>query len=398
VVKDNCMKILMIAPEPFFTPRGTPFSEYYRIKCLLELGHSVDLVTYPIGEDVDLKGLRIIRAPRIPGIKSIKIGPSMAKIPLDASLFYAAWRQLERAEYDALHSHEEAGIMCVQFAQMYGLPHIYDMHSSLPDQLKNFRFTENKLITGAFDWIEKTVLTTADGVIAICPSLVDKALEIEPRAYVELIENTAESHAVDDVSENEIEALRAKLGLHGKKIVLYIGTFETYQGLEILLESGKDVFEGREDTVFLLVGGREEQVESIKELASDIGIIDNCRFTGMVPHDQVPAYLKLSDLLVSPRRYGTNTPLKIYSYLRSGRPIVATNLYTHTQVLNEDVSELVDPTAEAFAKGINKILNAPEYGKQIADAAYQLAERKYSYDQYVSKTERLYNTVMEQRS
>ena len=50
------MKILMIAPEPFFEPRGTPFSEYHRIRALLELGHTVDLVTYPFGRDVVAAG------------------------------------------------------------------------------------------------------------------------------------------------------------------------------------------------------------------------------------------------------------------------------------------------------------------------------------------------------
>lgn len=387
------MKILMIAPEPFFTPRGTPFSEYYRIKCLTELGHSVDLVTYPIGEDVEIDGLRIIRAPRVPGINSIKIGPSLAKLPLDLSLFFASWRQLQKEEYDVIHSHEEAGIMSVYFAHMYGIPHIYDMHSSLPDQLKTFKFTENKLITAAFEWLEETVLSTADGVIAICPSLVDKAKSIYPDVPVELIENTAESHAVDQVEPAEVERLRAELGLENKRIVLYLGTFETYQGLEILLESGKGVFANHAGTVFLLVGGRPAQVEQIKALASELGIEGQCRFTGMIPHQQVPKYLKAADVLVSPRRYGTNTPLKIYSYLRSGTPIVATNLYTHTQVLNEEVAVLVEPNAEAFAAGICKVLKSEELGKQIAAKAYSLAEKNYSYSQYVEKTRLLYQSV-----
>ena len=56
----------MLAPEPFFEPRGTPFSEYHRIKALAELGHHVDLVTYPIGRDVELPNLRIFRAWRPP--------------------------------------------------------------------------------------------------------------------------------------------------------------------------------------------------------------------------------------------------------------------------------------------------------------------------------------------
>ena len=59
----------MLAPEPFFEPRGTPFSEYHRIKALVELGHSVDLVTYPIGRDVALPNLRIFRGLRPPFVR-----------------------------------------------------------------------------------------------------------------------------------------------------------------------------------------------------------------------------------------------------------------------------------------------------------------------------------------
>ena len=88
------MRILMIAPEPFFQPRGTPFSEYYRTRALTELGHEVDMVTYPIGEDVSIPGLRIFRAPGIPGIRKISIGPSLAKLPLDVMVFFSAVRRL----------------------------------------------------------------------------------------------------------------------------------------------------------------------------------------------------------------------------------------------------------------------------------------------------------------
>ena len=77
------MHILMIAPEPFFEPRGTPFSEYHRIRALLDLGHTVDLVTYPFGKDVALPGLKIIRAARPPFVTRVKIGPSPAKLFLD---------------------------------------------------------------------------------------------------------------------------------------------------------------------------------------------------------------------------------------------------------------------------------------------------------------------------
>ena len=83
----------MIAPEPFFEARGTPFSEFHRIRALTTLGHEVDLVTYPFGQAVTMPGLRIFRSARPPFVRRVKIGPSLAKIPLDALLTLTAFRR-----------------------------------------------------------------------------------------------------------------------------------------------------------------------------------------------------------------------------------------------------------------------------------------------------------------
>ena len=74
------MKILMIAPEPFFRLRGTPFSIRQRLEALCEFGYRVDLLTYPFGGEVNLEGLRIFRSFRPFWIKNVKIGPSWGKI------------------------------------------------------------------------------------------------------------------------------------------------------------------------------------------------------------------------------------------------------------------------------------------------------------------------------
>src|SRR3954452_9201294 len=89
----DTVKILMLAPEPFFEPRGTPFSEYHRIKALGELGHHVDLVTYPIGRDVELPNLRIFRSLRPPFVSRVPIGPSFTKLMLDALMLLTVARR-----------------------------------------------------------------------------------------------------------------------------------------------------------------------------------------------------------------------------------------------------------------------------------------------------------------
>src|SRR5580765_3280213 len=140
----------MIAPEPFFEPRGTPFSEFHRIRAMTALGHQVDLVTYPFGRDVTMPGLRIFRCVRPPFVHRVGIGPSAAKLPLDALLTLTAFRRALGGRYDAIHSHEEAGAIGVVLAMMLRVPHLYDMHSSLPQQLTNFAFSRSVLIRRAF--------------------------------------------------------------------------------------------------------------------------------------------------------------------------------------------------------------------------------------------------------
>ena len=96
----------------------------------------------------------------------------------------------------------------------------------------------------------------------------------------------------------------------------------------------------------LVVGGEPAQVEQAKARAASAGAAAAMVFTGQQPAKEIPGFVQAADLLVSPRIRGTNTPLKIYSYLRSGKPIVATNLLTHTQVLSPAIARLVDPKPE----------------------------------------------------
>src|SRR5579875_1388386 len=134
----------MIAPEPFLEPRGTPVSVYYRIKALLSSGYQVDLITYPIGKEVILPGLRIYRAPRLPFMREVKVGPSWTKFLLDLFVFgIAVWR-LCTGHYRYIHTHEEAGVMGAILSTAFGCEHLYDMHSDIAEEMTNFSFTRSR--------------------------------------------------------------------------------------------------------------------------------------------------------------------------------------------------------------------------------------------------------------
>jgi glycosyltransferase involved in cell wall biosynthesis len=378
------MRILMIAPEPFFEPRGTPFSEYHRIRALLDLGHTVDLVTYPFGTDVHMPGLRIFRAARPPFIRHVRIGPSAAKVALDATLTLTALNRARKERYDAVHSHEEGAAIGVVIASALRIPHLYDMHSSLPQQLENFAFSRSALLRWIFQRLERTAISRSRVTVVICPHLAETARNVVPGARVVLIENAPGS--AETWVEGSGRAVRNSLGIGpGVPIVLYTGTFEAYQGLDLLFAAAAIVRRTRPDVRFVLAGGKPDQIARAKVQAGAAGA-EHVIFAGEQPSESIPAYLDAADALVSPRSSGTNTPLKIYQYLRSGRVIVATRLLTHTQVLSDDVAILTKPTADDFARGILEAVANPAASKRLADAAQQLAATRYTYEAYLQRT------------
>jgi glycosyltransferase involved in cell wall biosynthesis len=112
-------------------------------------------------------------------------------------------------------------------------------------------------------------------------------------------------------------------------------------------------------------------------------------FTGTRSPEEIPRAIQLSHVLVSPRTSGTNTPLKLYAYLQSGKPIVATNLYTNTQVLQPDVAVLVDPNPDALARGICAVLEDPILASRLGARARELFENCYSFQTFIQKTDQV---------
>ena len=384
----------MIAPEPFFEPRGTPFSEFHRIRALTALGHQVDLVTYPFGRDVSMPGLRVFRSLRPPFLRGVKVGPSFAKIPLDALLALTACRRALTERYDAIHSHEEGGVIGIVLASALRLPHLYDMHSSLPQQLSNFAFTRSSLVRRVFTTLERLMIRRSRVVIVICPSLEETVQEIDRNVNVVLIEN-APGSVDEEATPSQAQAVRQAFGLGPEvPVVLYTGTFEAYQGLDLLFDAMAIVARRLPEARLLLAGGKPDQVERAKQQARAARIGEITLFAGERPASEIPAYLLAADALVSPRSRGTNTPLKIYQYLRSGKPIVATRLLTHTQVLSDDTAILTGTSPQEFAGGILRALQDRSFSTSLADNARTLAETKYSYDAYLEKTRRACGALM----
>ena len=383
----------MLAPEPFFEPRGTPFSEYHRIKALGELGHHVDLITYPIGRDVELPNLRIFRSARPPFVRKVRIGPSLTKVALDSLMVITILRRVIAQRYDAIHSHEEMGLVGVWLARWLGIPHLYDMHSSLPQQLSNFKYSKSSALRRLFTWAEGQMVHKSQVVITICQELQDTVTGMGAGERALLIENVMGGD-VDEAPSQSPAAVRTSWSIPADApLALYTGTFEPYQGVDMLIDAAAIVSKRRPDARVLVVGGEPAQVEAAKAKAHAAGASAVMVFTGQQPAKEIPGFVQAADLLVSPRIRGTNTPLKIYSYLRSGKPIVATNLLTHTQVLTPGIARLVDAKPEPFAEAMLELIEQPAERARLAVAARAVAEEKYSRESYLRRTAQAYQRL-----
>lgn len=392
------MKLLVVAPHPFFTPRGTPFSVYYRTLVVAEQGVPIDLLTYHPGADVDIPGVRIVRIPRLRWLEPVPVGPSWRKLVLD--LFMVLWTigMLVRHRYPVVHAHEEAVFWCRFLKPIFRFRLIYDMHSSLPQQLENFRFTESKLLIGTFKALEDSALKAADAVITICPDLRDYALAsgVDDARHL-LIENSI----FDDVRLAGQTAAGTAQAAAGDRlefdaahpVVLYAGTFEPYQGIDILVRAFERVHRQHPNARLVLAGGTDEQVREMRALAASLGLSEACVFTGRVSKTEALRFTRSAQVLVSPRIHGTNTPLKVYEQLASGKPLVATRIWSHTQVLDDSVCFLVDPEPESMAAGLLQALGDSGEADQRARNAQALYARDYARPIYVEKIRRLLDIV-----
>lgn len=387
------MKILMIAPQPFFEPRGTPISVYQRLQALAVLQYEVDLLTYHVGQNVSIPGVRIHRSLHVPFVKGVKLGPSWTKAFLDILLFVQAIILLGKHRYDVIHSHEEAAFFSVLLSKLFHTRHVYDMHSCLPQQLASLPRWNMRPLIKLFELLERWVINTCDAVITIGTDLEERVIAINPEAKTALIQNLA--LLADDAGPSHTSAreLKEKMRLEERLPIVYTGTLERYQGLDLLLSSAKIVKEHCPEASFVLVGGNPQQVEHWRHQSSACGLEDSMLFTGAVPLAEAIAYLDVAEILVSPRTNGTSVPLKIYSYLHSGKPIVATNLVAHSQVLNAETAVLVAPTAEAFADGILRLARSPEARKGLGLRAQQFASERFNPSDYLAKLDRIYQEL-----
>ena len=158
------------------------------------------------------------------------------------------------------------------------------------------------------------------------------------------------------------------LDIEGRAI-MYVGNLQPYQGIDLLLDAFTHVYHRVSDAQLVIIGGDAGDIKRYRAVAQSHSISERTHFLGPRPVDQLGAYLEQAEILVSPRTMGNNTPMKVFSYLESGIPVLATKLDMHTQVLDNEIALLVDATPLEMARGMCSLLEDRELREQVSLAA-----------------------------
>lgn len=394
-------RILFLAPQPFYQERGTPIAVRMALEALTSQGRpsdlpisSITLVAYSEGEDIEIPGVTIdrVQAPRFlrgvgPGISWRKIGYD---ILMSFKVFGLLWRK-RKAQFTVIHAIEESVFIAAIAKIIFGIPYIYDMDSSLSAQLTE-QWRILRPLRPIFEIFEKFVIRNAVAVAPVCDSL--KEIAERQGARITVMLRDVSLLAVDSEAPS-VEQIRKELGVKENELVVtYVGNLEPYQGVHLLVESFARIATAFPGARLAIVGGREIHQSELQLLVDRLQLTGRVTFLGPRPVRFLRAYLKASDVLAAPRIRGNNTPMKIYSYLHSGRPMVATKLHTHTQVLDERISFLVEPTPQAFGDGLSALLSSAELRKRLGQAAEECAELNFTPKAFRIQLESLYRDVL----
>jgi glycosyltransferase involved in cell wall biosynthesis len=402
------MRILVLAPQPFYQERGTPIAVKLAVENIAKILSSkvsnpynpqVDLLVYDEGSDISIKGVRILRS-KIPSLfRGIRPGISLKKLVCDLFFCLSAFKLIRASRkdgslgYDVIHAVEESVFIAWIAKKLFKIPYIYDMDSSLAMQVTE-KWWWCKPLLSIFRLLEGAAIRGSISVAPVCDALQIIAERNGSTSTVLLRD-------ISLLPSAPIECKCKKGAIFGQQladetpVILYVGNLEPYQGIDLLIDAFSELVKSHPDARLVIVGGTIDSIETYRLKAKQRGAHDRIIFLGARPVDELANLLKAADILASPRIKGNNTPMKIYSYLHSGTPLIATDLPTHRQVLNPDIALLVEPKVLPFAQGLHRLLSEREFAARLGRCAQETAERLYTATAFEEQIAKLYSEVAE---
>ena len=336
--------------------------------------------------------------------------PSAAsqKVPVirEACQMRATGRRLdeviEETRPDILHAHSPVlnGVPALSAGRRHGLPVVYEMRSLWEDAAVDWgRARYGDLRYRASRALETYVLRRADAIATICEGLKAEILQRGiPAGRVTVVPNAVNVEQFTMNREVDVD-LRRSLGLEGRVVLGFIGSFFAFEGLDLLLDAFGRLIRRRPEVKLLLVGGGPEQ-ERLRAQVAALGLNEAVVFTGRVPHEDVGRYYDLVTVFVYPRRRmrltDLVTPLKPLEAMAQGSIVVASDVGGHKELLVDGERGYLFQAddAEALAAKLEHVIGQQQAWPSIRVSGRRFVETERTWDRVVAYYAPLYERLL----
>jgi glycosyltransferase involved in cell wall biosynthesis len=389
------LRILALAPTSFFADYGCHVRIRGQLAALRARGHTVLLITYPSGRDVD--DILTVRPPW-PAQRAIQVGSSRLKLVLDALLGPTALAAGLRFRPDVIHAYlHEGALIGAVIGRLLRRPVVFDFQGSLTAEMLDHRFLAPDsrwlpFLRRLERWIDRqpaAVLASS----AHAARLLVTQFDVPAERVVTLPDSVDPAHfrPAETFDPTELAALRDRLGIPaGARVIVYLGLLAAYQGTDLLLAAMARLAAGRRDVHLLLMGF--PFVEHYRAQAAGLGLAGRVTFTGAVPYEVAPVHLALGDVAVAAKLSATEGSGKLLTYMAAGLPVAAFDTPVHREYLEELGIYAPARDASALAEALVYLLDHPQEASKRGCALRQ-AVLNYTWERAAAQIEAVYTGV-----
>jgi len=384
------LSIAMVAACPFPGNRGTPSRILQMAEGLADLGHTVHVVTYHFGTDLATRKIKIHRIPKLIKYRNFAPGPTPTKLLLlDPLLFLKLLATVRREAVHLIHAHHfEGAIVAYPVRLLTRVKVIYDAHTTLEGELSSYKFWNPTRLRQVLD---RVVPKLADHVITVSEELKQFLLQLGiPDRKISCIPTGVNPEQFE--GKTPPNGLRETLRLSNRTVVIYTGTLQEYQGIDLLLAAMKTLVPQRPDVCLLVIG--DSNTEKYRQMARTLGVEENVIFLGEKPFEEIPGLLSLAHIATLPRVDCPGIPQKLTNYMAAGKAIVA--FEGSAKLLEDQVTGLVVPNrdVEGMADAILQLACDADLRERLGRNARERILGNFDWRTLCTKVEGIYASVV----
>ncbi|MFA5776894.1 MAG: glycosyltransferase [Parcubacteria group bacterium] len=391
------MKILMVAPTPFFSDRGTHIRILEEALALEKLGHKIIIATYHIGRDIDPEINTKIDVRRIRRLlfwyKKLEAGPDWQKIFLDLMLIRKTFFLARTQKPDIIHGHLHEGVLIgllVKKALFWRkMKLVSDFHGSLTNEMVSHGYLGAGMLKKVFNFIEKIINNLGDFAIASSWENTEEIKKFRKDGKVETILDGVDLDYYKNLPVKEESKKELEVPME-KTVVVYTGALVPNKGINYLIDAILIAFRKNKDLFFVVAGF---PVKGIKKFVKENGLEGNVRVIHPLNYFDLPKILNASDIAIDPKDSKVNQASgKILQYMGAGLPIVCFDKSNNRRYLADGAYYAREFSCEGICEGILELAQNSEKCNNMGRINKERA-KEFGWDNSAKKLDEIYRKL-----